>query len=144
MNELDDIVFTTQDIKIIEELEDSLGNHIGRGKRACVKSAALRSPFTTEFGSAECKELVLYHKDVKKGISAFPDECMQWPDKSDVLLFDEWFKIGFNSRNRKYKFPESNDIIIPPFNFGDTSISSKSWFYSLLTPNKWLDDDVTY
>ncbi|KAL6554112.1 hypothetical protein OROMI_019785 [Orobanche minor] len=141
MNELDDIVFTTQDIKIIEELEDSLGNHIGRGKRACVKSAALRSPFTTEFGSAECKELVLYHKDVKKGISAFPDECMQWPDKSNVLLFDEWFKIGFNSRNRKYKFPGSNDIINPPFNFGDTSISSKSWFYSLLTPNKWLDDD---
>ncbi|KAL6524455.1 hypothetical protein OROHE_016126 [Orobanche hederae] len=138
MNELDDIVFTTQDIKIIEELEDSLGNHIGRGKRACVKSAALRSPFTTEFGSAECKELVLYHKDVKKGISAFPDECMQWPNKSDVLLFDEWFKIGFNSRNRKYKFPGSNDIINPPFNFGDTSISSKMWFYSLLTPNKCI------
>ncbi|KAL6569665.1 hypothetical protein OROMI_014179 [Orobanche minor] len=141
MCDMDDIVFTTQDIKIIEELEESVGKHKVRGKRACVKSAALRSPFTTEFGSTEGKELVLYPKDIRKGISVFPDECMQWPDEREVLLFDEWFKIGFNSKNRKYKFPGSNDIIKPHFHFGDTSISSKMWFYSLLTPNKWLDDD---
>ncbi|KAL6581334.1 hypothetical protein OROMI_007257 [Orobanche minor] len=131
-----------QDVGVLEKASDEVkSSHKEEGKRACVKSAALRSPFTTEFGSAEGKELVLYPKDIRKGISAFPDECMQWPDEREVLLFDEWFKIGFNSKNRKYKFPGSNDIIKPPFHFGDTSISSKMWFYSLLTPNKWLDDD---
>ncbi|KAL6580959.1 hypothetical protein OROMI_006882 [Orobanche minor] len=99
MCEMDDIVFTTHNIKIIEELEESVGKHKVRGKRACVKSVALRSPFTTEFGSAEGKELVLYPNDIRKGISAFPDECMQWPDEREVLLFDKWFKIGFNSKN---------------------------------------------
>ncbi|KAL6578462.1 hypothetical protein OROMI_010790 [Orobanche minor] len=137
----DDIIFTTQDIKMIEEMEHSVMKKDVVGKRAAVKSAVLRSPYTTDFGSADCKELVLYPKDIRKGISAFPDECMKFPNESEVLLFDEWFKIGFNSRKRVYKFPESSDNINPPFSFGDIRISSKMWFYSLLTPNKWINDD---
>ncbi|KAL6517983.1 hypothetical protein OROMI_033684 [Orobanche minor] len=139
----DDIIFTTQDIKMIEEMEHSVMKKYVVGKRAVVKSAVLRSPYTTDFGSADCKELVLYPKDIRKGISAFPDECMKFPNESEVLLFDEWFKIGFNSRKRVYKFPGSSDNINPPFSFGDIRISSKMWFYSLLTPNKWINDDVT-
>ncbi|KAL6566863.1 hypothetical protein OROMI_015267 [Orobanche minor] len=137
----DDIIFTTQDIKMIEEMEHSVTKEDVVSKRAAVKSAVLRSPYTTDFGSADCKELVLYPKDIRKGISAFPDECMKFPDVSEVLLFDEWFKIGFNSRKRVYKFPGSSDNINPPFSFGDIRISSKMWFYSLLTPNKWINDD---
>ncbi|KAL6572746.1 hypothetical protein OROMI_013704 [Orobanche minor] len=136
----DDIIFTTPDIKMIEEMEHSVMKK-DVGKRAAVKSAVLRSPYTTDFGSADCKELVLYPKDIRKGISAFPDECMKSPNESEVLLFDEWFKIGFNSRKRVYKFPGSSDNINPPFSFGDIRISSKMWFYSLLTPNKWINDD---
>ncbi|KAL6533374.1 hypothetical protein OROMI_027486 [Orobanche minor] len=137
----DDIIFTTQDIKMIEEMEHSVMKKDVVGKRAAVKSAVLRSPYTTDFGSADCKELVLYPKDIRKGISAFPDECMKFPNESEVILFDEWFKIGFNSRKRVYKFPGSSDNIDPPFSFGDIRISSKMWFYSLLTPNKWINDD---
>ncbi|KAL6563124.1 hypothetical protein OROHE_005711 [Orobanche hederae] len=137
----DDIIFTTQDIKMIEEMEHSVTKKDVVGKRAAVKSAVLRSPYTTDFGSADCKELVLYPKDIRKGISAFPDECMKFPNVSEVLLFDEWFKIGFNSRKRVYKFLGSSDNINPPFSFGDIRISSKMWFYSLLTPNKWINDD---
>ncbi|KAL6569599.1 hypothetical protein OROMI_014113 [Orobanche minor] len=137
----DDIIFTTQDIKMIEEMEHSVMKKDVVGKRAAVKSAVLRSPYTTDFGSADCKELVLYPKDIRKGISAFPDECMKFPNESEVILFDEWFKIGFNSRKRVYKFPGSSDNINPPFSFGDIRISSKMWFYSLLTPNKWINDD---
>ncbi|KAL6530326.1 hypothetical protein OROHE_014679 [Orobanche hederae] len=94
----DDIIFTTQDIIMIEEMEHSVTKKDVVGKRAAVKNAVLRSPYTTDFGSADCKELVLYPKDIRKGISAFPDECMIFPNVSEVLLFDEWFKIGFNSR----------------------------------------------
>ncbi|KAL6578394.1 hypothetical protein OROMI_010728 [Orobanche minor] len=137
----DDIIFTTQDIKMIEEMEHSVTKKDAVGKRAAVKSDVLRSPYTTDFGSADCKELVLYPKDIRKGISAFPDECMKFSNVSEVLLFDEWFKIGFNSRKRVYKFPGSSDNINPPFSFGDIRISSKMWFYSLLTPNKWINDD---
>ncbi|KAL6584253.1 hypothetical protein OROMI_003542 [Orobanche minor] len=136
----DDIIFTTQDIKMIQEMEHSVMKKDVVGKRAAVKSAVLRSPYTTDFGSVDCKELVLYPKDIRKGISAFPDECMKFPNESEVLLFDEWFKIGFNSRKRVYKFPGSSDNINPPFSFGDIRISSKMWFYSLLTPNKWIND----
>ncbi|KAL6578474.1 hypothetical protein OROMI_010802 [Orobanche minor] len=121
----DDIIFTTQDMKIIEDLEQSVMKKDILAKRASVKSVVLRSPYTTNFGSAGCKELVLYPKDIRKGISAFPDECMKFPDVSEVLLFDEWFKVGFNSRKRIYKFSGSSDNIIPPFTFGDTRISSK-------------------
>ncbi|KAL6538932.1 hypothetical protein OROMI_025258 [Orobanche minor] len=137
----DDIIFTTQDIKMIEEMEHSVMKKDVVGKRAAVKSAVLRSPYTTDFGSVDCKELVLYPKDIRKGISAFPDECMKFPNESEILLFDEWFKIGFNSRKRVYIFPGSSDNINPPFSFGDIRISSKMWFYSLLTPNKWINDD---
>ncbi|KAL6530060.1 hypothetical protein OROMI_028705 [Orobanche minor] len=112
----DDIIFTTQDIKMIEEMEHSVMKKDVVGKRAAVKN-------------------------IRKGISAFPDECMKFPNESEVLLFDEWFKIGFNSRKRVYKFPGSSDNINPPFSFGDIRISSKMWFYSLLTPNKWINDD---
>ncbi|KAL6575125.1 hypothetical protein OROMI_012410 [Orobanche minor] len=104
----DDIIFTTQDIKMIEEMEHSVMKKDVVGKRAAVKSAVLRSPYTTDFGSADCKELVLYPKDIRKGV---------------------------------YKFPGSSDNINPPFSFGDIRISSKMWFYSLLTPNKWINDD---
>ncbi|KAL6506296.1 hypothetical protein OROGR_024477 [Orobanche gracilis] len=96
----DDIIFTTQDIVMIEEMEHSVERKDVLGKRTVVRSAVLRSPHTTDFGSAECKELVLYPKDIRKGISAFPDECMKFPDAYEVSLFDEWFKIGFNSRKR--------------------------------------------
>ncbi|KAL6586514.1 hypothetical protein OROMI_001502 [Orobanche minor] len=89
----DDIIFTTQDIKMIEEMEHSVMKKDVVGKRAAVKSAVLRSPYTTDFGSVDCKELVLYPKDIRKGISAFPDECMKFPNESEVLLFDEWFKL---------------------------------------------------
>ncbi|KAL6503229.1 hypothetical protein OROHE_023858 [Orobanche hederae] len=123
----DDIIFTTQDIKMIEEMEHSVTKKDVVGKRAAVKSAVLRSPYTTDFGSADCKELVLYPKDIRKGISAFPDECMKFPNVSEVLLV--------------YKFPGSSDNINPPFSFGDIRISSKMWFYLLLTPNKWINDD---
>ncbi|KAL6514181.1 hypothetical protein OROHE_019168 [Orobanche hederae] len=128
----DDIIFTTQDIKMIEEMEHSVTKKDVVGKRAAVKSAVLRSPYTTDFGSADCKELILYPKDIRKGISAFPDECMKFPNVSEVLLFDE-----------VYKFPGSSDNINPPFSFGDIRISSKMWFYSLLTPNKWINDDAS-
>ncbi|KAL6532253.1 hypothetical protein OROGR_014223 [Orobanche gracilis] len=137
----DDIIFTTQDIVMIDEMEHSVERKDVLDKRAVVRSSVLRSPYTTDFGSAECKELVLYPKDIRKGISAFPDECMKFPDAYEVSLFDEWFKIGFNSRKRVYKFPGSSDNIIPSFSFGDTRVSSKMWFYSLLTPNKWLNND---
>ncbi|KAL6572190.1 hypothetical protein OROMI_013148 [Orobanche minor] len=126
----DDIIFTTQDIKMIEEMEHSVTKKDVVGKRAAVKSAVLRSPYTTDFGSADCNELVLYPKDIRKGISAFPDECMKFPNVSEVLLV--------------YKFTGSSDNINPPFSSGDIRISSKMWFYSLLTPNKWINDDVTY
>ncbi|KAL6542813.1 hypothetical protein OROHE_010333 [Orobanche hederae] len=140
----DDIIFTTQDIVMIEEMEHRVKKKDVLGKSTVVRSAVLRNPYTTDFGSADCKELVLYPKDIRKGISAFPDECMTFPDASEVSLFDELFKIGFNSRKMVYKFPGSSDNIIPPFSFGDTRVSSKLWFYSLLTPNKWLNNDVTY
>ncbi|KAL6585763.1 hypothetical protein OROMI_002407 [Orobanche minor] len=77
MSELGDVIFTTQGIKIIEDLEHS------------VESAVSRSPFTTEFGSADGNELVLYPRDIRKGISAFSDKCMKFPDEAEIVLFDE-------------------------------------------------------
>ncbi|KAL6572754.1 hypothetical protein OROMI_013712 [Orobanche minor] len=140
-NLMDDIIFSTQDIKIIDALEKSVGKVVTRGKRAVVMSSVCRSPFTTEFGSAECKEIVPYSKDIRKGLCAFPLECLKIPERHEIEMFEQWFRIGFNSRKRVYKFPGCSDIIDPPLSFGVTTVSSKMWFYNLLTPNKWLDHD---
>ncbi|KAL6502358.1 hypothetical protein OROHE_024636 [Orobanche hederae] len=140
-NLMDDIIFSTQDIKIIDALEKSVGKVVTRGKRAVVMSSVCRSPFTTEFGSAECKEIVPYSKDIRKGLCAFPLECLKMPERHEIEMFEQWFRIGFNSRKRVYKFPGCSDIVDPPLSFGVTTVSSKMWFYNLLTPNKWLDHD---
>ncbi|KAL6548038.1 hypothetical protein OROHE_009743 [Orobanche hederae] len=140
-NLMDDIIFSTQDIKIIDALEKSVGKVVTRGKRAVVMSSVCRSPFTTEFGSAECKEIVPYSKDIRKGLCAFPLECLKMPERHEIEMFEQWFRIGFNSMKRVYKFPGCSDIIDPPLSFGVTTVSSKMWFYNLLTPNKWLDHD---
>ncbi|KAL6578839.1 hypothetical protein OROMI_009055 [Orobanche minor] len=140
-NLIDDIIFSTQDIKIIDALEKSVGKVVTRGKRAVVMSSICRSPFTTEFGSAECKEIVPYSKDIRRGLCAFPLECLKMPERHETEMFEQWFGIGFNSRKRVYKFPGCSDIIDPPLSFGVTTVSSKMWFYNLLTPNKWLDHD---
>ncbi|KAL6505635.1 hypothetical protein OROHE_023014 [Orobanche hederae] len=140
-NLMDDIIFSTQDIKIIDALEKSVGKVVTRGKRAVVMSSVCRSPFTTEFGSAECKEIVPYSKDIRKWLCAFPLECLKMPERHEIEMFEQWFRIGFNSRKRVYKFPGCSDIIDPPLSFGVTTVSSKMWFYYLLTPNKWLDHD---
>ncbi|KAL6546965.1 hypothetical protein OROMI_022686 [Orobanche minor] len=132
-NLMDDIIFSTQDIKIIDALEKSVGKVVTRGKRAVVMSSVCRSPFTTEFGSAECKEIVPYSKDIRKGLCAFPLECLKMPERHEIEMFEQWFRIGFNSRK--------SDIIDPPLSFGVTTVSSKMWFYNLLTPNKWIDHD---
>ncbi|KAL6564249.1 hypothetical protein OROMI_015699 [Orobanche minor] len=137
-NLMDDIIFSTQDIKIIDALEKSVGKVVTRGKRAVVMSSVCRSPFTTEFGSAECKEIVPYSKDIRKGLCAFPLECLKIPERHEIEMFEQWFRIGFNSRKRVYKFPGCSDIIDPPLSFGVTTVSSKMWFYNLLTPNKCI------
>ncbi|KAL6497678.1 hypothetical protein OROHE_027058 [Orobanche hederae] len=141
----DDIIFTTQDIIMIEEMEHSVTKKDVVGKRAAVKSAVLRSPYTTDFGSADCKELVLYPKDIRKGISAFPDECINFLMYLKFYCLMSGLKLVLiQGKGLVYKFPGSSDNINPPFSFGDIRISSKMWFYSLLTPNKWLNNDVTY
>ncbi|KAL6584666.1 hypothetical protein OROMI_003955 [Orobanche minor] len=141
-NLMDDIIFSTQDIKIIDALEKSVGKVVTRGKRAVVMSSVCRSPFTTEFGSTECRKIVPYSKDIRKGLCAFPLECLKMPERHEIEMFEQWFRIGFNSRKRVYKFPGCSDIIDPPLSFGVTTVSSKMWFYNLLTPNKWLDHDL--
>ncbi|KAL6579100.1 hypothetical protein OROMI_009316 [Orobanche minor] len=140
-NLMDDIIFSTQDIKIVDALEKSVGKVVTRGKHAVVMSSVCRSPFTTEFGSAECKEIVPYSKDIRKRLCAFPLECLKMPERHEIEMFEQWFRIGFNSMKRVYKFPGCSDIIDPPLSFGVTTVSSKMWFYNLLTPNKWLDHD---
>ncbi|KAL6554710.1 hypothetical protein OROHE_007449 [Orobanche hederae] len=97
-NLMDDIIFSTQDIKIIDALEKSVGKVVTRGKRVVVMSSVCRSPFTTEFGSAECKEIVPYSKDIRKGLCAFPLECLKMPERHEIEMFEQWFRIGFNSR----------------------------------------------
>ncbi|KAL6558308.1 hypothetical protein OROMI_018658 [Orobanche minor] len=109
-----------------------------------VMSSVYRSPFTTEFGSDECKEIVPYSKDIRKGLCVFPLECLKMPERHEIEMFEQWFRIGFNSRKRVYKFPGCSDIIDPPLSFGVTPVSNKMWIYNLLTPHKWLDHDVTY
>ncbi|KAL6502431.1 hypothetical protein OROHE_024436 [Orobanche hederae] len=99
-NLMDDIIFSTQEIKIIDALEKSVGKVVTRGKRAVVMSSVCRSPFTTEFGSAECKEIVPYSKDIRKGMCAFPLECLKMPERHEIEMFEQWFRIGFNSRKR--------------------------------------------
>ncbi|KAL6564126.1 hypothetical protein OROMI_015579 [Orobanche minor] len=93
-NLMDDIIFSTQDIKIIDALEKSVGKIVTRGKRAVVMSSVCRSPFTTEFGSAECKEIVPYSKDIR--LCAFPLECLKMPERHEIEMFEQWFRIGFN------------------------------------------------
>ncbi|KAL6517846.1 hypothetical protein OROMI_033547 [Orobanche minor] len=99
-NLMDDIIFSTQDIKIIDALEKSVGEVVTRGKRVVVMSSVCRSPFTTEFGSAECKEIVPYSKDIRKGLCAFPLECLKMPERHEIEMFEQWFRIGFNSRKK--------------------------------------------
>ncbi|KAL6515136.1 hypothetical protein OROHE_018768 [Orobanche hederae] len=88
-NLMDGIIFSTQDIKIIDALEKSVGKVVNRGKRAVVMSLVCRSPFTTEFGSAECKEIVPYAKEIRKGLCAFPLERLRMPERHEIEMFEQ-------------------------------------------------------
>ncbi|KAL6513773.1 hypothetical protein OROMI_034532 [Orobanche minor] len=116
-------------------------NNATRSKRNCSKSAICRSPFTTNFGSAECKDIVLFEKKIQKGVSTFADNCLHVHSKEEMKFFDEWFKIGYNWRKKKNKFSELNDVISPASNFGISTIGIKMWFFNLKTPNMWLDNE---
>lgn len=97
---LDELVFTTQDLIHCSEVEKSAARPIGRPVRTVAKSAVLKSPFTSKFGSAGSTSSDVDVRQLPPGLSAFPDICMCIPSKDEDVLFEQWFKIGLNNRKR--------------------------------------------
>lgn len=97
---LDDMVLTTQDLIHCVEVEKSATNPLGRPVRTYARSAVLKSPYTSKFGSADSTSAVVDDKTLRRGLYAFSDIFMGMPLKSEDVMFDQWFKIGLNNRKR--------------------------------------------
>ncbi|KAM6542574.1 hypothetical protein CsatB_007021 [Cannabis sativa] len=109
----------------LEEATPTVGN------RERKPSSVYNSPYTTEFGSGSIGK----PKGGRPGSCAFGFDFFNVIDDVQAKSFDQWFKIGFNDKNKVKKFKECHKV---PLDFVVCQIYDKMWFYDLLTVGKNL------
>ncbi|KAM6586982.1 hypothetical protein CsatA_009587 [Cannabis sativa] len=104
------------------------------GNRERKPSSVYNSPYTTEFGSGSIGK----PKGGRPGSCAFGFGFFNVIDDVQAKSFDQWFKIGFNDKNKVKKFKECHRKLKVPLDFVVCQIDDKMWFYDLLTVGKNL------
>ncbi|XP_060965417.1 uncharacterized protein LOC133034364 [Cannabis sativa] len=104
------------------------------GNRERKPSFVYNSPYTTEFGSGSIGK----PKGRRPGSCAFGFGFFNVIDDVQAKSFDQWFKIGFNDKNKVKKFKECHRKLKFPLDFVVCQIDDKMWFYDLLTVGKNL------
>ncbi|KAM6577044.1 hypothetical protein CsatB_028881 [Cannabis sativa] len=124
----------------IETIEGSLkkeknleANSYEFAKRVPNIGSALRSPFTSDFGSIGSSSKP---KGEQSKLLAFSSVALDRIDDLQSKLFEQWFKVGFNDRNKIKKFKERDRKLKVPLDFAIMKIDDKMWFYDLLTPGR--------
>ncbi|KAM6553405.1 hypothetical protein CsatB_014167 [Cannabis sativa] len=112
----------------LEEATPTVGN------RERKPSSVYNSPYTTEFGSGSIGR----PKGGRPGSCAFGFGFFNVIDDVQAKSFDQWFKIGFNDKNKVKKFKECHRKLKVPLDFVVCQIDDKMWFYDLLTVGKNL------
>jgi hypothetical protein len=100
----------------------------------------LRSPFTSDFGSIGSSSKP---KGEQSKLLAFSSVALDRIDDLQSKLFEQWFKVGFNDRNKIKKFKERDRKLKVPLDFAIMKIDDKMWFYDLLTPGRNLSCSVS-
>ncbi|XP_060968034.1 uncharacterized protein LOC115713132 isoform X2 [Cannabis sativa] len=131
----------------IETIEGSLkkeknleANSYEFAKRVPNIGSALRSPFTSDFGSIGSSSKP---KGEQSKLLAFSSVALDRIDDLQSKLFEQWFKVGFNDRNKIKKFKERDRKLKVPLDFAIMKIDDKMWFYDLLTPGRNLSCSVS-
>ncbi|XP_060969113.1 uncharacterized protein LOC115720246 isoform X2 [Cannabis sativa] len=104
------------------------------GNRERKPSSVYNSPYATEFGSGSIGK----PKGGRPGSCAFGFGFFNVIDDVQAKSFDQWFKIGFNDKNKVKKFKECHRKLKVPLDFVVCQIDDKMWFYDLLTVGKNL------
>ncbi|XP_060969508.1 uncharacterized protein LOC133036788 [Cannabis sativa] len=112
----------------LEEATTTVGN------RERKPSSVYNSPYTTEFGSGSIGK----PKGGRPGSCAFGFGFFNVIDDVQSKSFDQWFKIGFNDKNKVKKFKECHRKLKVSLDFVVCQIDDKMWFYDLLTVGKNL------
>ncbi|KAM6566043.1 hypothetical protein CsatA_025171 [Cannabis sativa] len=103
-------------------------------KRAAKPASVMKSPYTTNFGSASSGKPTgeVY------GLFPFSNGLMAMPDELQVKSFEQWFKAGFNDKNKLKKFKQEDRVLKVPLDFVVVKVNDKMWFYDLRTPGRNL------
>lgn len=109
------------------------------GNRERKPSSVYNSPYATEFGSGSIGK----PKGGRPGSCAFGFGFFNVIDDVQAKSFDQWFKIGFNDKNKVKKFKECHRKLKVPLDFVVCQIDDKMWFYDLLTVGKNLSCSVS-
>ncbi|KAM6556000.1 hypothetical protein CsatB_003019 [Cannabis sativa] len=104
------------------------------GNRERKPSSVYNSPYATDFGSGSIGK----PKGGRPGSCAFGFGFFNVIDDVQAKSFDQWFKIGFNDKNKVKKFKECHRKLKVPLDFVVCQIDDKMWFYDLLTVGKNL------